>query len=530
MLGINAYSDNVSFTRSNKSGDVRTAIWYINDTHGQLSKMDRMKTSSDVFDKNFKRKKSVDALKLSAGDVLSGNNVERNTLWIKFLNMIKLDASAIGNHELDSEEKLFSQLIKKARFPFVASNLTIKDTSPLKKRVDEGKLVKSTVVEKNGHKYGIVGTLPIDLKEICGDFQPLPGLQYSEKLDDAIKEVQNEVDKIIKLNSSGDKKLNKVILTSHLGYKNDLLLAQKVKGIDVIIGGHSHELISGINQGSVEDIDQAVKNKVNVVYSPSGEPVIITQAGKNGLETGQLELIFDKNGVIKPELSKNIITDVNIFSKSQKIENLKDKVLGKPVVISYLDNDCHPDKPYESENPIANLVLDSVRQKSGAQVALFNASTIRGVLDKGDVTTRDIEELFFFPNYFVKIELSEKDLLKALEQGAKTLNYKPELLQVSGIKYVVTPQKTINEASIVADDGSEIKLNTLNPSSDKKFTVACSDFLATGPIGLTALKVSEDAIIDKYKWTELDATIENIKLNYSKTLKLGHDNRIFVEK
>lgn len=524
------WNGRISFNGTSRNGIVNTAIWYINDTHGQMSKMSRMKTSADEFVQEYKDRKDVDLFKISAGDILAGQDFKRTALWIKFLNLIKLDASAIGNHELDSEETLFAKLVKMAKFPFVASNLKIKDTSPLKESVDEGKLVRSTVIEKNGHKYGIVGTLPIDLGEICGEYQPLPGLEYSDKLKDAIAEVQKEVDLLLaKKNEAGQKDINKIILTSHLGYKNDLILAKNVTGIDVIIGGHSHEILEGIKEGSLDDIDQAAKNKVNLVKSPNGDPVVITQAGKNGIETGKLDLSFNSDGIILTDSLDNVITDVNRFSKDKTISRLKDKALGKPEVISSLKEDCHPLKPYETENPLANLVADSIRHKSGAQVAMFNASTIRGVLDKGNVTTRDIEELFFFPNKFVKVELSEKDLIQALRQGAATINKKPELLQVSGLKYTVTPDQDVKNVSILNDDGTEIKLDTAQPSTNKMFTVACSDFLATGPIGLTALKVPKEERLEEYTWTELQATLQNVQQNYSQGLDLKRDGRIIVE-
>lgn len=526
-IGLN---NKISFNGTSKDDVVKTAIWYINDTHGQMSKMGRMKTSADEFVREYSDKKDVDTFKLSGGDVLAGQDFKRTALWIKFLNLIKLDASAIGNHEFDSEEPAFAKLVKMAKFPFVASNLKIKDTSPLKECVDEGKLVRSTVIEKNGHKYGIVGTLPIDLAEIHGEYQSLPGLEFSDQLKDAIAEVQKEVNLLLeKKNESGEKDINKIILTSHLGYKNDLMLAKNITGIDVIIGGHTHEILDGIKEGSLDDIDQAEKDRVNLVKSPNGDPVVITQAGKNGIESGTLDLSFNSDGVILTDSLNNRVIDVNRFSKDKTISSLKDKALGKPEVISSLKDDCHPVNSYESENPIANLVADSVRLKSGAQVALFNASTIRGVLDKGKVTTRDIEELFFFPNKFVKGELSEKALVNALRQGAQSLNTKPELFQVSGIKYTVTPDRDVKNVVILNNDGTETKLNTDQPSSTKMFTVACSDYMASGPSVLPGLKMTKEQLLEEYDWTELQATLENVQQNYSEGLDIRRDGRVIVE-
>ena len=71
-------------------------------------------------------------------------------------------------------------------------------------------------------------------------------------------------------------------------------MAQETEGIDIIFGAHTHDLIEGIQEGK------------NLFYSKSGEPTVITQAGKDGENVGILNVDFDENGVIK-KVQNNII-------------------------------------------------------------------------------------------------------------------------------------------------------------------------------------------------------------------------------
>ena len=65
--------------------------------------------------------------------------------------------------------------------------------------------------------------------------------------------------------------------------EKDKRIAQETSGIDIIIGGHTHDLLQGIEEGK------------NLLYSKSNEPVIITQAGKDGEYFGDLKIIHYPN-------------------------------------------------------------------------------------------------------------------------------------------------------------------------------------------------------------------------------------------
>ena len=152
--------------------------------------------------------------------------------------------------------------------------------NPTKDNPIHNYIEKSYVQEINGHKYGIIGLVPPDLHIHVKLQDHLKDLNIEQDFKKSIPEVQKEVDK---LQAQG---INKIIVLSHSGYRQDVQLAKNVKGIDVILGAHTHTLLEGIEE-----------NK-NLFYSSTGEPIIITQAGRDGKNFGVLNVEFDKNGVI----------------------------------------------------------------------------------------------------------------------------------------------------------------------------------------------------------------------------------------
>ncbi|EKE03746.1 MAG: hypothetical protein ACD_20C00157G0023 [uncultured bacterium] len=487
-----------------KNVDAQVAVWYMNDVHAQISKMAQLKSSADNFTRKFQNKAEIDSFKVAAGDTLMGSNEKKNNLCIQFLNLIRLDVTAIGNHEFDSEELKLTKLLSGANFKSIITNAKIKLISPLKRLVRDNKIVKSHIINKNGHKYGFVGTIPSDLNEIKGDFQKLNGISV-KNINETVKELQKEVNNLEK------KGVNKIILVSHSGYENDCQIAKNVEGIDIIIGGHSHNLIRP---------DQSL------IMAPSGKPVIIAQAGKNGDYTGILNAKFNKEGVIIA--AANQVLETSKFQKNPEVEKLKDEVLGQAQLVGTLQNSCNLDNPNSQENPIANLITDSAKQKTGAQAVLLNSGTLRGGLNKGLITSRNLEELIFFPSRFVKVELSEKNIIDALNHGIRNFDTKPEILQVSGLKYTIdSSSKTVKDVFIENSDGNWTKIDNNNPREDKKYPVAYNEFMFAGGIGYSMLKKPE-SLIEFYNWSELDSVIEYIK-TFNKPIQLKPEGRITVE-
>lgn len=472
----------------------KTSIFYSNDVHGQVPKMQRLVSAAEHTELEA-QKKGSDILKLSAGDTFIGSDEKRNAVGATFLDIADFDAAALGNHEFDITASICGNLLKDLDTKILGMNLNF----PSNKCNLSQKVMRSTIVEgDSGEKYGLIGVQPSDLESRIKRKEILEGITSDDK-EQTIKELQEEVNKLKKQG------LNKIILLSHEGYHVEKEIAQKVDGIDVIIGGHSHDLIEGVEEGK------------NLVYSPSGEPVIITQAGRDGNYYGVLNLEFDEQGRVS--YVQNNVRDTNFFSPNLLMTNIVDKMLGKSPVIGNLQSvDPIPKNNLIEENPWADLVSDAIRTRLDADIVMINSANFRGSVDKGTVTERDITSIFPFNNKLFKVRISEADFVSAIKTCAKktmnSKNSKPGLMQVSGLEYTVTKSGDVTEIIFKDKQGNKQSIDVNNPSKDKFYTAVYDEFLIGGGDEMDMLKREDKDILERYPFDK-----DKVTIDYIKTLK-----------
>ena len=478
---------------------VQTDIFYINDVHGQMPKMERLTSASLAFDE-FVKQKGSDSFKVSAGDILLGEHTPTNKVAVNFLNIAGISLATIGNHELDKGFNPFKEFIQNAKTLFLGTNMNF----PAGK---DDKIVSSAVKEVNGNKYGFLGVQPSSLSTRIKDKERLNGVTIDDK-DQTIKELQEHIDNFKKQG------IDKIILLSHSGIDMDKRIAKEVDGLDVIIGGHSHNLILDAKSGE------------NLVYSKSGEPVIITQAGRDGNNFGVLSLEFDDKGVIKTV--QNSVFNTMKYPKNLTMTSIIDKELGKPEVIGTIDAaPPMPNNPLIEENPYANLLTDAIRQELDVDIALINAANLRGALTVGKVTDRDVSSITPFKNRMVKTYLTEKELVDAVKHGCASMlknDKKPGLLMGSGIDYTLNKQGVLLELNYVDKSGKINKIDINNPREDKKYLCAYDDFLAKGGDKFQMLN-KMDSLVEYYDFDKDILAVNYIK-KLGKPLSIKPDNRI----
>lgn len=210
-------------------------IVHTNDTHSQIEPYTAGPDSNvggalrrEAYVREL-RAEHPELLLLDAGDFSQGTpffNVFKGYTEIKLMNAMHYDACALGNHEFDFGSQALAKRLRSAHFPALCANYTFKNKA-LSKVVKDHKVIK-----RAGLKIGLFGLL-IDL-------QPLVmGSVYSELVYlDPIAAAQKQVEA---LKAEG---CDLIICLSHLGITsekiNDFILAERVPGIDLIIGGHSH--------------------------------------------------------------------------------------------------------------------------------------------------------------------------------------------------------------------------------------------------------------------------------------------------
>ena len=223
-----------------QNGEAVLVVLHTNDTHSQIEPLNNKEGQS--VGGVLRRKTVIDAcrqqypdklLLLDAGDFSQGTpyfNYFKGYAEVKFMNMLGYDAVTLGNHEFDNGCKALAKRLKKADFEIVCANYEFHHK-------ELQKLVKPyTILYRNNLKIGIFG-LTVNLEGLVN-----PDVEKEVTYKDPVV-VAYEMTALLK----NREKCDMIICLSHLGYNAksefpiyDSLLAQYVKDIDIIIGGHTH--------------------------------------------------------------------------------------------------------------------------------------------------------------------------------------------------------------------------------------------------------------------------------------------------
>jgi len=184
--------------------------------------------------------------------------------------MMQYDVATMGNHDFDNGIDGFYAQLPHAKFDFVSANYDFKNT------ILDGIVKPYKIIKKDGIKIGIFG-LGVELnglvdKKLYKETKYLNPIEIAEEMTQILKEQE---------------KCDLVICLSHLGFKYtndpekvcDVLLAQKTKNIDLIIGGHTHTFL----------------DKPIVETNRDGQPVLINQVGCFGINLGRIDFYFSND-------------------------------------------------------------------------------------------------------------------------------------------------------------------------------------------------------------------------------------------
>ena len=230
------------------------------------------------------RKEEKNVLLLDAGDIFQGTpyfNYYGGELEFKLMSMMQYDVATMGNHDFDNGIDGFYAQLPHAKFDFVSANYNFENT------VLNDIVKPYKIIIKDGIKIGIFG-LGVQLDGLVDK------KLYKETVYNNPIEVAQDMTRILK----EEKKCDLVICLSHLGFKykdepekpSDILLAQKTKNIDLIIGGHTHTFL-----------DKPVIEK-----NSEGKEVLINQVGCFGVNLGRIDFYLS-NDKLHNNQTKNII-------------------------------------------------------------------------------------------------------------------------------------------------------------------------------------------------------------------------------
>ena len=248
----------------------RLVILHVNDTHSHL---DPERSGDDMGHGGvIERAAYIDSVRtavgkdkvllIHAGDWNQGSpyyTIFEGDLEASLVNALKYDCLTLGNHEFDNGIEDLARRVKMIKSPIVCANY---DFSPF----DMGKqgVQPCTVIRRGGMKIGIIGMLTNITKVVSYE----TASRVPKAGEDA--DVVNKWADYLR----NTKKCDMVIVLSHMGYDEDLDLVKDIRGVDLIVGGHSHTFVKDFEYRT--DLD--------------GKQVPVIQDGCWGLNVGRIDV------------------------------------------------------------------------------------------------------------------------------------------------------------------------------------------------------------------------------------------------
>jgi 5'-nucleotidase / UDP-sugar diphosphatase len=375
---------------------------------------------------------------LDAGDVMTGNPITEMT-WagayggalFEMMNRIGYEAWTPGNHDFDVSAGNLLTLSHIARFPTVSANL----------RTDAGELLTKTpwvILGKNGLRIGVIGWM-------SRAYYSLVNVNSSKgiHLDTAMATMQALVDEL-------RPKTDLLIALTHQGTDDDSLMAMRVHGIDLIVGGHSHTRL---------------KKPVHV------NGVVIVQTGANAENLGVLDLSVENHKILQAdgELHQLWVNGTRpktaLTSFIDSLQTSIDAEYAK--VIGMLKSDW---KRGDGETGIGNFLADAQREGARADVGFMNNGGIRKDVPAGPLTKRALFEVLPFRNILVSFDLTGAQIRMIVEHAIALQAKGREPIQTSGI--IARWKRDASGAPVVLS----IQVNGAPLDEKKTYRGAASDY------------------------------------------------------
>ncbi|UXS34104.1 LysM peptidoglycan-binding domain-containing protein [Agrobacterium tumefaciens] len=485
MLSVSA----ITLSAGVALADYELNILHINDFHSRIESINKFDSTCSAEEEGKNEcfggaarlltaiNQTRDALKaegknvllLNAGDNFQGSlfyTTYKGTVEAEVLNAMKFDAMTVGNHEFDDSEDGLAGFLDKVQFPVVTANVVATAASKIGDRVKP-----SIVLEVGGQKIGIVGAVANDTAELA---TPGPNITIAEDVAKISEQVQ-------KLKQDG---VNKIIALTHVGYPRDLEFIAKIPDVDVVVGGHSHTLLSNTDQKAEGPYPTLVDN-------PGGYKVPVVQAGQYSKYLGDLRVVFDDSGVVKESKGDPILIDSSfkpdeatlkrIDELKAPIEALKAKVVGTSEGPIEGDRKICRVKECSMGNLVADATLARVKDQ-GVTIAFANSGGLRSSIDGGDVSMGEVLTVLPFQNTVATFQLKGEDIRAALENGVSQIDDGAgRFMQVSGLKYSFDRSKPAGSRVVSVEVKEGDAFAPLDPA--KTYIVAANNYVRTGGDG-----------------------------------------------
>ena len=441
---------------------------------------------------NKVREEEPNTIYCVAGDMFRGSVLDsefKGISTIQIMNALGPDVVTIGNHETDYGLAHLLFIEKCATFPIVNANMYIKTNGtrlfkPCKVvNVGEGKrrikvlfigiLTEQVIAQTK--KDGLIGTMV------------------------SIEDAAAEVGKIC--NSYNAIDIDLTVLLTHIGFEEDKKLAAALNpawGVDIIIGGHSHTLLS----------------EPSVV---AGIPIVQAAIGTDQIGRFDIMVDTDDNCIDSytwqciPITDENCPNDPPLEEVISEYKDLTDQKYGRG--LTYFPRTCtHPRRNMETE--LGDLFAEGIRDQLGIDLVLLGSGSIRGSKLGPIVTLKDYKDIFPFINSLHAFQLTGEQLRRAIRHMLREEAFGDdehcEWYQVSKGFFCEYDRPTQSILSL--------KINGKEIEDDDRVTVAMEHYHFTN-IG-EFLNIQPEEIKENGRTLEISTSVANVLEEYF----ISHDH------
>ena len=462
--------------------DGKTVILHTNDVHGSIELYAKVAAMKGDYEAQGAQVILADAGDYSQGTVYVSVNKGKDA--VTMMNAAGYDVATIGNHEFDYGYAQLKSNLDSAAFKVVCANV-LQDGSPV--------FDAYTMINKGGVQVAFVG---LETPEAQTKANPalIQGLTFLAG-DEMYAAVQTQVD------AARTAGADIVIVLTHLGVDSSSEpntsydLYKKVNGIDFIIDGHSHTVMTKGPEGEPIQSTGTALNNIGVIT--------IDNATKK-IESNELIPIWHTEEVDGKEVP------VYDYTKSDETVANAAKAIIDPIDADYdqkfaesavdLNGAKAPGNRTEETN-LGDLITDAmmwaIKTKAPGvdmnnAVAITNGGGIRAAIAKGDITKKDVNTVLPFGNTLAVVYVKGSELLEALEVSTyctpKSLGGFPQFAGMevelnTACEYDANDTTYPGSTYFGPKSINRITIKTVNGKAfdkDATYAVITNDFLAAG--------------------------------------------------
>ncbi len=457
------------------SKNVRVTLLQVNDVY-QISPIDKGKAGGLARLATLRKKiqsESPNTLFLLAGDTLSpsvASNIFKGEQMIAGWNAAGLDYAGLGNHEFDFGDEILLERMKASKFGWLGSNVINRKTGR-----NFGGMPPFVIRNFGGVKVGLFAILTPETAKSSSPGKDTRFLDANKTATRIVAQMRGKGATVI-------------IAITHLSMAEDKRLAKAAR-IDVIIGGHEHEVLQA-------------QSSCTPIFKMGSDARTL---GRIDLNISKITKRIENIDFAAIPVNDTFPDDPTAAAVIGEFEKKLSVELDKPVGNSTVELDAKQLTSRSRETNLGSFILDAFRHATNADVAIMNAGSIRSnaTYGPGVITKRDVLSMLPFETPVVKVEVKGAVIRAALEHGVAKIGIENEsgrFPQISGFRFSYDARKPPGSRVV------EMTINGQPLDVAKNYSLASGTYLLNGGDGYAMFK---DA---KYLLTAEDAKVDAVIL------------------